>query len=426
MSQGPLLGASRNYAVHQETRRDTARLPQDPLHGASQGYAVRREAQRGRAGPDQDPSYTSSGQTSHAYPGDHANQRPAERNTSTPSQSAATKDVTRPPHHALPSRLSRLCTSLVNIGLDDYSRLELFVLKNNSILSQSEIDSLLSQAREEQDQGREANMQTFVHHALLLRRCKALDVKGRTVFFKQLGDRNSGTRTEFLNDVRKVCTYMKSSTRPLAPTPQSSNTQSQGRGLPLEYQAGAQASRHSSERTIEMAAQSRQSAVVITPEDPRAPLAHYQPSAPETQQQVHRVQTSDGTEMFIDRLGYVVPTASIGRESNHHGASYDTYGMTESTAKTSISEAPPRVIRSRDTRLVGSEDPASHVEGANRAQKALPLETGMFSSYGDMMPTLHDAKTGTGQKIEGTEGDVETLDPRTYPSPFAWMIILTI
>jgi hypothetical protein len=335
----------------------------------------------------QDPSYRGPDQAPTSYASDRNTRRRPEQAISANAQADAAKDANGPAQYALPSRMSRLCTSFVSIAMGNYSKLLLFILENKAIVSQSEIDSLISLAREEQRLGHESNAQTLVHHALLLRRCKELDDKERRILFKRLDDRNSETRRDFLISVGTVHASLKGSARTSSQTPQNTDTHSQGRGLPFGYQADTQESRHGTERPI----QGRQSATTTQSGDPRARLAQ-------------------------DESGRTIRPASTRHESNRSGAWDDTDEVSDRMARMDMAETTPHDGRTRDTRSVRSEDPARHVEGANLAQKATLLDRRTSVSYGDPMPTRPEGKVGGGREFEGSEGDTETLDPRMYPN----------
>jgi hypothetical protein len=373
---------------------------------------VGRDPPRETVSRHQDPSYRGPDQAPTSYASDRNTRRRPEQAISANAQADAAKDANGPAQHAMPSRMSRLCTSFVSIAMGNYSKLLWFILENKAIVSQIEIDSLISLAREEQRLGHESNAQTLVHHALLLRRCKELDDKERRVLFKRLDDRNSETRRDFLISVGTVHTSLKGSARTSSQTPQDTDAHSQGRGLPFEYQGGAQASRHGAERPV----QGRQSATTTQSGDPRARLTQDESTVPDVHPPMRRVQTKDGRQVYVDESGRATRPASTRHESNRSGAWDDADEVSDRMARMRMAEPTPHDGRTRDTRSVGSEDPARHIEGANLTQRATPLDRRTSISYGDPMPTLPEGKVGGGREFKGTEGDTETLDPRTYPS----------
>jgi hypothetical protein len=362
--------------------------------------AVRRDSNRG---PDQVPT---------SYASDHNARRRPEQTISANAQADVARDANVPAQYALPSQISQLCTRFISIAMSDYSRLLSFILENKAIVSQREIDSLISSAREEQRLGHESKAQIFVHHALLLRRCKELDDRERGTLLKRLDDRNSETRRDFLISVGTVLTSLKGSARTSSQIPQNTDTHSQGRGLPFEYQASTQASRHDAERPV----QGRRSATTTLSDDPRVRVAQDESTVPDVRPPMRRVRTEEGRQVYVDEFERTIRAASTRHESNRSGAWGDTDEMSDNMARMSMAEATPHDGRTRDTRSVGSEDPARHVEGANLAQNASPLDRRTSVSYGTPMPTLPEGKVGGGREFGGTEGDTETLDPRTYPS----------
>jgi hypothetical protein len=374
--------------------------------------AVRRDPSRETVTRHQDPSHRGPDQVPASHSSDRNARRRPEQAISENTQADAAKDANGPAQYALPSRMSRLCTSFISIAIGSYNRLLLFILENKAIVSQSEIDCLTSLAREEQRLGHESNAQTFVHHALLLRKCKELDDKERRILFKQLDDRNSETRRDFLTSVGTAHTNLKGSARTSSQTPQNTDTQSQGRRLSFEYQVGAQASLRGAERPV----QGRQSATTTQSSDPRTRLVQDESTVPDARPPMRRVQTKDGRQVYVDESGRTIRPASTRHESNRSGAWGDTDEVSDRMARMRMAEPTPHDGRTRDSRSVGSEDPARHVEGANLSQKATPLDRRTSVSYGDPMPTLPEGKVGGGREFKGTEGDTETLDPRTYPS----------
>lgn len=353
--------------------------------------AMHRDSPRETVTRHEDPSYRSPDQVPTSYASDRNAQRRSEQAISANAQADAAKDANGPAQYALPSRMSRLCTSFVSIAMGNYSRLSLFILENKAIVSQSEIDSLISLAREEQRLGHESNARTFVHHALLLRRCKELDDKERGILFRRLDDRNSETRRDFLSSVETVHRSLKGSARTSSQIPQS---------------------RHDTERPV----QGRRSATTTQSDDPRARLAQDKSTVPDVRPPMRRVQTKDGGQVYVDEFGRAIRARSTRHESNRSGAWDDTDEVSGRMVRMSMAETTPHDGRTRDTRSVGSEDPARHVEGANLAQNASPLDRRTSVSYGSPMPTLPEGRVGGGREFEGTEGDTEMLDPRTYPS----------
>ena len=345
--------------------------------------AVQRDPLRESVTRHQDPSYRGPDQVPTSRASDRNTQRRPEQAISANAQADTARDANRPVY-ALPSRISRLCASFVSIGVGNYSKLLLFILENKEIVSQSEIDSLISSAREEQRLGHESNAQIFVHHALLLRRCKELDDKERKILFKRLDDKNSETRREFLSFVRTAHASIKGPSQ----IPQNTDTHSHG----------------------------RRSATTTQSDDPRARLAQDESNVPDVRPPMRRVQTKDGRQVYVDELGRPLQAAPARHEPTRSGAWGDTDEASDRMARMSMAETTPHDSRTRDTRSVGSEDSARHVEGANLAQNASPLDRRTSVLYGAPMPTLPEGKVGGGREFKGTEGDTETLDPRTYPS----------
>jgi hypothetical protein len=379
----------------------TVRAPQGLVVGSpprGNYVAVQRDPLREPVTQHQDPSYRGPDQVPTSYASDRNTRRRPEQAISANEQANTARDAYGPAQYALPSRISRLCTSFVSIGMGNYSRLSLFILENKEIVSQSEIDSLISSAREEQHLGHESNAQTYVHHALLLRRCKELDDKERRILFKRLDDKNSETRRDFLGFVRTVHTGIKDSARTSSQIPQNTDIRSQG----------------------------RRPATTIQSDDPRVRPAQDESNVPDVRPPMHRVQTRDGRQVYVDELGHPLQAAPARHEPTRSGARDGANEVSDRMARMSMAETTPHDGRTRDTRPVGSEDPTRHVEGANLAQNASPLDRRTSVLYGTPMPTLPEDRVGGGREFKGTEGDTETLDPRTYPKSPLWAICLTI
>jgi hypothetical protein len=391
--------------------RNTRRPSEQATSADPQRAAIAHVSDRNTRRPSEQATSADPQRAATAHVSDRNTRRPSEQATSANPQTVATKDASRPAQYAMQSRMSRLCMNFFSIPMGQYSKLSLFILHNSEIVSQSEIDSLIAQAREEQLLGHETNAQTFVHHALLLRRCKGLDTKEIGLLFRRLDDRKSETLRDFLSDVKRIHSHLKTSARPSPHILQSSDTRSQSQGSPFEYQAGTQTSRHGVDRPV----QGRSSAISTQSEDLGARLAQDQSFTPDILPQVRRVQTNDGNQVQVDEF---IRPASTRQEWIRSGPGDDSDEMSHRMASLSMAGAAPRDARIQDTRSVGSEGPNRHVEDANVAQKAPTLDRHRSASvsYGDPMPNLHEGEIGAGREFKGTERESEPLDPRTYLS----------
>ena len=107
-------------------------------------------------------------------------------------------------------QLTRLSRAFLEIPMGKYNELSSFIVSNAEIVSQSEIDNLIAEARVQKKLGK--NAQTLVDHALILRRCKELNAEERSRFFRRMGDRSSTTLKNFLESSEKVLATIRGPT----------------------------------------------------------------------------------------------------------------------------------------------------------------------------------------------------------------------
>jgi len=112
---------------------------------------------------------------------------------------------------------SRTSQEFAAIALGCYDELGEFVKHNDEIVSDGVIGGLISEAQRAYEMGDQPNTVKLVHHALLLRRYKHLDISQRRQYFGRLDDVHDmwGERRALVDDIQTVYTGIQS----LAPTP---------------------------------------------------------------------------------------------------------------------------------------------------------------------------------------------------------------
>jgi Cdc37 Hsp90 binding domain len=98
--------------------------------------------------------------------------------------------------------LNSLCQAFLDLGMGGYERLGRFISENPEIVSQTEISSLTNQALAEERAGRKKTAQTCIHHAILLKMCRSLEIKRRGPFFKRMSDNDSDTFLDVFADIK--------------------------------------------------------------------------------------------------------------------------------------------------------------------------------------------------------------------------------
>jgi Cdc37 Hsp90 binding domain len=289
----------------------------------------------------------------------------------------------------LPPRLSRLSGDFVGIPIGSYGALHSFVVANPDIVSHTEVDGLIAEARAQETVGNRVYPQTFVHHALLLRRCRELDPREYGKFFKQLDDRGSEARKQFVNSVKIVYATIQGQVRAAVQQRHAPNPQIQGR------EPNTQIDRHDANRPL-----SNQN--ISNTIQPEAKSRHEV-----------AVQDRNGTWVYQDENGRFLRPARSRNDSDRHRGNTGVTDISTGIAELKI-RAPIRDVRVQNSMPVNTEDDFGNPEGTDRLQKAPPLNRRTSVSSAGQMPTLTQGKAGTGREFKGTDGDVETLDPRMY------------
>src|SRR2546421_2445803 len=275
--------------------------------------AVSRDDSRDRNSKSHATAYISGQDGTAIYPAN----RPVRRHSQQTSKPIGQRTLQKNEHFSggdgLPSRLNRLCEGFLSIPMGQYSKLASFVIDHSEIVSQTEIDNLIAEASRQKRLGK--NTQTLVHHALILRRCKELDTKGREQFFKNLANRNSDTLQVFVDGVKTVYATMRGPTEPPAQQPQISNNHSQNRNIPVVVQSGAQASRRAPEYASQ--GQAQDTALPSESGGPRQDLAPVgQAYSSDLRLQERRGLDKDGKWVYMDEFGRILRPASSRQESD--------------------------------------------------------------------------------------------------------------
>jgi hypothetical protein len=96
--------------------------------------------------------------------------------------------------------------------MGDYERLGRFVSENPEIVSETEISSLTNQALAEERARRSTTAQTCIHHAVLLKMCRSLEIKRRGPFFKRMSDNDSDTFLDVFADIKRAYANLQAAT----------------------------------------------------------------------------------------------------------------------------------------------------------------------------------------------------------------------
>ena len=360
-------------------------------------------------------TYISSQGGTATYPTNRQTRRPSEQTPEPVGQRTISRNEHVPEGDGLPSRLNRLCEDFLSIPMGEYSKLASFVIDHGEIVSRIEIDNLIAEARKQKSLGK--NAQKLVHHALILRRCKELDTKGRAQLFKNLDNRTGDTLQVFIDDVKKVYATMSGPTEPPGSQPQISHDRSQTRNTPVVVQSGAQASRHAPEYASH--GQRRDTALPSESGGPRKDLALAdQAYSSGLRLQERRGLDKEGKLVYIDESGRILRPASSRQEPDRSHAEATNAEIARGMRSLSVGEIPTRDERVLEARAVTFENPNRHVETPNHGQQRPLAMRRQSVSSAAVLPTLPEGMVSHGREFQGTGVEPETLDPRVYaPNP---------
>jgi hypothetical protein len=372
--------------------------------------AVARDDSRDRTSKSHATAYTSGQGGTAIYPANRHVRRHSEQTPEPIGQRTIPRNEHFSGGDGLPSRLNRLCEDFLSIPMGQYSKLASFVIDHGEIVSRTEIDNLITEARTQKRLGK--NAQTLVHHALILRRCKELDTKGREQFFRNLANRNGDTLEVFVNDVKTVYATMSGPTESPGQQSQISNNHSQNWNTPVVVQPGAQASRHAPEYTSQGQGQGQGTAL---PSESGGPRKVEGPAySSDLRLQERRALDKDGKLVYMDEFGRILRPASSRQESDRSQAEATNTEIARGMRNLSVGEIPTRDERVLDARAVAFENPNRHVETSNHRQQRPPTIRRQSVPSGATMPTLHEGMAAHGREFQGTGVEPEKLDPRVY------------
>ena len=376
---------------------------------------VPQDDSRDRNPRSQAPTYISGQGGAAIYPTNRQTRRPSGQTPEPIGQRTIPRNEHFSEGDGLPSRLNRLCEDFLSIPMGQYGKLASFVIDHGEIVSRTEIDNLIAEARRQKGLGK--NSQQLVHHALILRRCKELDTKGREQLFKNLGNRAGDTLQVFVDDVKKVYATMSGPTESPGQQSQMSHDRSQTRNTPVVVQSGAPVSRHAPEYASQ--GQRHDTALPSEGGGPRKDSALAgQAYSSDLRSQERRGLDKEGKVVYVDEFGRILRPASSRQESDRSQAEAANAEIARGMRSLSVEEIPIRDERVLEARAVTFENPNRHVETSNHGQQR-PLTARRPSvSSGAVMPTLHEGMASHGREFQGTGVEPETLDPRVYaPNP---------
>jgi hypothetical protein len=210
--------STRSTSTQQEPRRHDSVFPEREVIPTRSTSTQQESRRRDSAFPERDVIPTRSTSTQHeSRRRDSAFQEREVIHT----QSASTP------------RLSPLSAAFAGIRMGNYAALHSFIVANPDIVSHTEIDSLIAEARAQERIGNVTYPQTFVHHALLLRRCKQLHPTEYAQYFKQLGDPGNDIRRDFIDSVKTVYETIKNQVGATVQQSHVRNPENQVRSMPL-------------------------------------------------------------------------------------------------------------------------------------------------------------------------------------------------
>jgi hypothetical protein len=297
------------------------------------------------------------------------------------------------------SRLSQSSRDFLGIPMGSYARLYSFLVDHSEILSHTEIDSLISEARAQERIGDLVYSQTLVHHALLLRRCRELDPKDFARFFKQLDNIHSNERRTFVERAKKVYEMIRAQARTEEPRqPQVPDIRNQARHVSLVNQGSTRPDRQ------EVASEDRAIPGQPTPN--------------------RKAQGKDGRSDYrAQNEPFKQPSRFTYDPNSQHGDTDTTERWSRATELDT--QVPMRGYKVQDARTVVSQDSDHATVGTDPPQRKNFLVRPTSASLLDQRPNFYKDKPPEVLEIKGTAGDAEKIDPRTYVTSY-WRTILTI
>jgi hypothetical protein len=182
------------------------------------------------------------------------------------------------------SRLSTLARHFVELGLGRYSECARFISENPKLVARSEIDALVAEASIAERASQSTTAQTYIHQALLLRKCQNLGLRGFDEFIWEL-ERDSKAKGAFVRDVKAVYSSIQEQARKSLPQSQTAASEPYNRKAPIISQATGHT-------------------------DPQGPSAYTQSLPEPTKAQTQVSRDRDGRLFYTDDQGRVLRPAS--------------------------------------------------------------------------------------------------------------------
>lgn len=282
-----------------------------------------------------------------------------------PSRERDSRDLPERPIQAQSSRLSALARSFAGIRLGNYLECSYFIAANPNILARGEIDALIAEASVAEQARESAKAQTYIHQALLLRKCNEVGLENVNSFFRDLQGKDSRTKESFVTDVKKVYNTIQQRVGRISEQREGPNPESQGRKPAVIQQQIERTVSHNSHTSTQDSEENPQY---------RKPVA----------------LGPGGKQYYMDTNGKLLHPASSRPDSERHRSQSDPTGISGSIQPTPSETSGRGRLGAGRTRHSAVSDPA------------VPL------------PTLPEHYRYESTRIGGTAGSVETLDDREY------------
>lgn len=201
------------------------------------------------------------------------------------------------------SRLTSLARRFVDLGLGRYSEYARFISEHPTIVAQSEIDALVTEALIAEKAGESGMAQKCIHQAMLLQECKNLGQRETMDFIRKLGVRGDKAIVTFVEEVKRAySSIQEKATRGLQ----------QDRALPSDpYRGKVPISYQATDNT--------------NPQDPSA----YSPSQPRTMQAQTQVSRDrDVRPVYSANQGRIVQPATSRNDRDVRRVYRDDQGRT--------------------------------------------------------------------------------------------------
>jgi hypothetical protein len=136
------------------------------------------------------------------HPGSRDRRLPSEPSDQLRPEDRIPQGLALPKTQPVNTQSTPLWQDFLNIPVGDYEELGRFVSDNPRIISSSEISLLTNHALVEEKTGHANTARKCIHHAILLKRCLAVERKGP--FFKEMSNNQSDTYLGVISDINTV------------------------------------------------------------------------------------------------------------------------------------------------------------------------------------------------------------------------------